>query len=223
MVVVALLAAPAFAEPPPRGQQGSLAERTVTVINRSPRPVNEIYVSPQSNDQWGEDRLGNGTLDVGGFLRVHLGRTRECLFDLKVIYDDASEEENRGVDLCHTGVVAFDGHAATAAPGTGAEHHVVLVNHSPQPIQQVYISPAEATQWGDDRLGEGSISVKDHRDLTWRGDCDVDVRVVFANHAAEERRGVDLCQAPAVSIEPGWTTAESLPVPKADATASPGR
>jgi hypothetical protein len=140
------------------------------------------------------------------------------MFDAKVIYDDASREEHRGVNLCRTHQLAFDGSTATAPPETGIEHSVTLVNHSPRPIQQVFISPAEANQWGDDRLGQGSISVDDRQAVTWRGDCNADLRVVFENRSAEERRGVDLCDTPVLSIEPGWTTADQLPMPPGAAT-----
>jgi hypothetical protein len=43
----------------------------------------------------------------------------------------------------------------------------------------------------------------------------VDIRVVFENRAAEERRGVDLCRRASLSIEPGWTTTDELPSPPA--------
>jgi hypothetical protein len=223
VAVVVLLAVPARADglDPLQGPPGG---RLVTVLNQSSRPINELYVSPQTADQWGEDRLGEHTLDPGAFLRLHLGRSRGCVFDFKIIYDDASREEQRGVDLCRTRQLAFDGSTASPAPGSGVAHSVTLVNQSAAPIQQVFISPAEANQWGDDRLGQGSISVGDRRQLTWHGDCNADLRVVFENRAAEERRGVNLCGVPALSIEPGWTTADVLPVPKdgapAEATAA---
>jgi len=194
-----------------RPVQGPPGEREVTVLNNSPRPVNELYVSPQTAEQWGQDQLGEGMLEAGDSLRLRLGRTRECVFDAKVVYDDASREEIRGVNLCRVHQIVFDGSTATAPPETGAGHSVVLVNHAPRPIQQVYISPAEASQWGEDRLAEGGISVGDRRAVNWHGACTVDVRVVFENRAAEERRGVDLCGTPALSIEPGWTTADMPP------------
>jgi hypothetical protein len=214
-LAAALLLAPAVrADVPPQPVLGPLGEREVTVVNHSQRPANELYVSPDSAEQWGDDRLGEHTLEPDDTIRLRLGRTRECLFDVKVVYDDASREEVRGVNLCRTRQVIFDGSTATAPPDSGAEHGVTLVNHAPRPIQQVFLSPAAANQWGDDRLGETSISVGERRLVTWRGDCVVDLRVVFENRAAEERRGVDLCETPAVSIEPGWTTADLLPVAK---------
>jgi hypothetical protein len=128
------------------------------VLNQSSRPINELYVSPQTADQWGEDRLGDRTLEPGASLRVHLGRTRGCVFDFKIIYDDASREEQRGVDLCRTRQLAFDGSAATPAPDSDAAHSVTLVDQSAAPIQQVFISPAEANQWGDDVVSAREVA-----------------------------------------------------------------
>ena len=210
VAVAVLLAAPAAAE-----DTAPVSEREVTVLNRSPQPINEIYVSPQSADQWGADWLGERTLAPGGFRRLHLGRTRECKFDVKIIYRDASREERRGVDLCRTRQLTFDATAATAPPGVGVTHSIMLLNRSARPIQQVFISPAEANQWGEDRIDQGSISVADRRAVSWQGGCNVDLRVVFDNRAAEERRGVDLCAMPQLAIEPGWTTADSLAGAKA--------
>jgi len=218
VAVTVLLAAPARADGPDP-VPGPPGGRQVIVLNQGSRPINELYISPQTADQWGDDRLGDRTLEPGASLRVHLGRTRGCVFDFKIIYDDASREEQRGVDLCHTRQLAFDGRAATPAPDSDAAHSITLVNQSAAPIQQVFISPAEASQWGDDRLGEGSISVADRRAVTWHGDCNADLRVVFENRAAEERRGVNLCAMPLLSIEPGWTTADVLPVPRGGAPA----
>jgi hypothetical protein len=213
VAVAVLLAAPAHANRPDPAP-APLGERALTVLNHGSRSINELYVSPQTAEQWGEDWLGERTLEPGAVFRVRLGRTHACVFDVKIIYDDASREEQRGVNLCRTHQLAVDGSAAIPAPGTGVAHSVTLVNQSAAPIQQVFISPTEANQWGDDRLGQGSISVADRRAVIWHGDCYADLRVVFENRAAEERRGVDLCAVPLLSIEPGWTTADALPMPK---------
>lgn len=211
-LAAALLLAPsARADVPLRPVQGAPGEREVTVVNHSPLPANELYVSPERAEQWGDDQLGERTLEPGESLRLRLGRTRECLFDVKVVYDDASREEIRGVNLCRTRQVSFDGSTATPPPETGAEHRATVVNHAPRPIQQLFLSSAAANQWGEDRLGETSISVGEQRLLTWRGDCNVDLRVVFDNRSAEERRGLDLCKTPALNIQPGWTTADTPP------------
>jgi hypothetical protein len=83
---------------------------------------------------------------------------------------------------------------------------VTLVNASPLPIQQLYLSPPDAAQWGDDLLTQSALSAGEQRAIDFHGDCIADVRVVFSNRAAEERRGLDLCANPVLTIAPGWTT-----------------
>jgi hypothetical protein len=206
-----LLATPLRAEPP-RPARAPLGEREMTIENRSDKLINEVYVSPSSTDQWGEDRLGEATLEPGGALRIRLGRTRDCSFDVQVVYEDASREERVGQDVCRSRRLTFDGSAATMRRTAEAPvRRVTLQNHSARPIVQVYISPADSAQWGEDQLTTGRIGETESAEIAYSGDCAADLRVVFANRAAEERRGLDLCAMPTVSIEPGWTTAEPLP------------
>lgn len=212
-LLVAGLVASAQAETvrPPRGAAG---ERELSILNHSDRVMNEIYISPSSADAWGEDRLGDATLPSGGGIRLRLGRMRDCAFDIQVIYDDASREQQLGHDACKDKQVVFTGATAQLPPAVlGATHQVTLLNLSPRAIQQVFISPAEASQWGDDLLPNRSISVGDRVSVTYHGACAADLRVVFENRAAEERRGLDLCATPSVIIRPGWTTADFAPTP----------
>lgn len=194
----------------PSGAQPTAADRELTVTNRSQHAINELYVSASSNDHWGEDRLGDETLAPGHVAHVKLGRTRDCEFDVQAIYEDASREEAHDVNLCRTRQIAFDGSAATAPPALPM-HDLVIANHAARPIQQVLISPGDAGDWGEDRLGDASISVGASAALHYRGDCLADLRVVFDNRSAEERRGVDICAARRVAIQPGWTTADEVP------------
>jgi hypothetical protein len=203
---LATLAATAAAEPS-HPTLGPLGEREVTVSNHSKRSMQELYVSPQSADSWGQDLLGDDVLDPGRSTHHRLGRMRECSFDLLAVYDDTSREEMRAVNLCHNHDVTFDGHSAsTPASPTGPSRSVTLVNASPLPIQQLYLSPPDAAQWGDDLLTQSALSAGEQRAIDFHGDCIADVRVVFSNRAAEERRGLDLCANPVLTIAPGWTT-----------------
>jgi hypothetical protein len=106
-------------------------------------------------------------------------------------------------------MAVFDGRHATMPPETrGPVRNLVVIDATPMPVQQLFISPPDAAQWGDDLLVTASMSVDEQRNLSFRGPCAADVRVVFANRAAEERRGMDLCVNPILRIEPGWTTHE---------------
>ena len=201
-----LLTGTALAEPA-RPTLGPIGEREVTVVNHSKHGMVELYVSPQSADSWGQDELGDDVLDIGHNVHLRLGRMRECSFDVLAVYDDTSREEVRGLNLCHVRVVVFDGHSASLPEQPpGPARSVTVANASALPIQQLYLSPPDAAQWGDDRLAQAALSVGEERAVEFRGDCLADVRVVFTNRAAEERRGLDLCANPKLTIEPGWTT-----------------
>ena len=196
---------------PPRGGP---VERALIIANRADQPINEVYVSPSGIDDWGPDRLGEATIEPRQQRRIAVGPARpaECLYDVQVIYGDASREERRGVDLCRLRTVTFDATTATPPPGAeGGDHAVLIANESGLPIQQVLVSPAEAGEWGEDRLGHDSLSVGDVASVAYHGGCLADLRVIFENRAAEERRGLDLCALGGVTIAPGWTTAISLP------------
>jgi hypothetical protein len=205
-----LLTQPLAAEP----GTGPLGDRGLSVINRSRLNIQELYVSPQSADAWGQDLLGDAMLQQGQPIRLKLGRMRDCTFDLLAIYDDSSQEEMRGVNVCRTREVAFTGAMATKPPPPpGPEHRVMVSNASPMPLQQLFISAPDAAQWGDDRLAQSAMSVGEQRSIAFNGPCRADLRVVFANRAAEERRNMDLCANPDLHIAPGWTTQDRTDTP----------
>jgi len=203
-VLLAVGAAGAARADPPAG------DRELTVANHTAQAIAELYVSPSDSDHWGDDRLGEATLPPGKTLRLKLGHLRDCAFDVQVVYEDASREESKGVNVCRAHLLTFDGATATA-PAAAPTHDVSLANRAARPIQQVLISSSDAGDWGEDRLGNTSLSVGEATTLRYRGDCVADIRVVFDNRSAEERRGIDLCAARRIAIQPGWTTADTVP------------
>ncbi len=216
--VLAVLAAlsvqgTALAERPPPAQPGPLGEREIAIANRSGLPITELYVSPTSSDVWGDDRLGEAILGPGRTLRLRLGRMRDCAFDVLAVYEDTSREERAAQNLCRARQVALDGRARVL-PAAPPLREVVLSNLSGRAIQQVFVSSADAPEWGDDLLTH-AISVGDTGTVAYRGACTVDIRIVFENRAAEERRAIDLCHRTTLSIEPGWTTTDDPPLPPA--------
>lgn len=209
-IVAGLVAAGApVAAEPQHPAYGPLGDRELGIANHSERGMVELYVSPQTADAWGQDRLGDDELDPGQSVRLKLGRMRDCTFDVLAVYDDTSREEQRGVNACRTRELAFDGHAASApVEPQGPARSVTVIDASPLPLQQLYLSPRNASQWGEDRLAQSAMSVGEERRIAFHGDCIADIRVVFSNRAAEERRGLDLCATPQLRISPGWTTDE---------------
>lgn len=189
-------------------------EHEVVVVNQGRFAVNELYISPSASEEWGDDRLGEAMLAPGHSLRLRLGRGPDCLVDVQAVYEDGGREERHGLDICHDRRIVLDSSRASAPPAERAAHAVTIVNEAARPIQQVLISPADAGDWGDDLLDNESLSVGERTSVGYQGSCLADLRIVFDNRAAEERRGLDLCALGGVRIRPGWTTADTLlPLP----------
>lgn len=80
-----------------------------------------------------------------------------------------------------------------------------LANRSPLRIDRLYVSPVDRDDWGHDWLGEHVLApgerfpVRPPRD----GRCLYDIRVVYADGSAEERRRVNVCAVAEVSFSRG--------------------
>ncbi len=195
----------------PRPPRAKPAARELTIVNASRHPVYQLRVSPSDAEQWGEDRLGEATIPPGGSFRVQLGRSGDCQFDVQVIYDNIGQEERRAIDICRTRALTFDGSTMVLPPDPFATPRTVTVaNRAPRPIHQLFISSPSAEQWGDDLAPPHGIAPGQSGEITYRGACAVDLRVVFDNRAAEERRNLDLCATAGLLVRPGWTTDEDI-------------
>lgn len=87
---------------------------------------------------------------------------------------------------------------------------ILLANRHLATVEQVFLSASNDPDWGPDRLGADVLEMGDDRTVTMRGGCDADLRIVFANGGAEERRALDVCATPRIVLRPGWTVANEL-------------
>lgn len=72
-----------------------------TLVNRTGYSIREVYISPTARSAWGNDRLGDGTLENSRSRLFRFSDRSACKQDLKVVFDDDNSEvvwEN--VDLC---------------------------------------------------------------------------------------------------------------------------
>ena len=209
-LLLCLAGIPASAETS-RPPLGPLGEREVIVVNQARHSIVGVFASPAEAQDWGEERLGDQVIEPGRRRTLHLGRMRDCGFDLRIIYDDGTREEHPGVNLCRMKLASFDGRNVIAPPPPDLPtHRLTLTNRSRLPVQQVFISAEDANDWGNDLISGRSLSVDASAPIEYRGSCLADLRVVFTNQAAEERRGLNFCQIQAMAIEPGWTTDGAL-------------
>lgn len=171
------------------------------VSNLSDRQISRIFVSPTDQETWGRDWLGEHMLSPGHRFAIRPPRDGRCLYDIRVVYDDGTDEERRRQNVCAIDEVAFRG-AGAAAPGHSgrasparATPDFRLVNRTGRTILQVFVSPATDRSWGEDRLGRDvlppgrSLAITLPRD----GTCVFDIRVVYDNDTAAEKRRVNTC------------------------------
>lgn len=187
-----------------------LPVRETPVLNRARRTLRELYAAPAAPEgplpadhAWGPDRLGSAVVSPRESFRLRV-RARGCAFDLRGVYDDDTSEVQRNVDLCVVqGVVLGERATADAQP-----RKVTLLNRHARTIQQAYLSPTESRDWGDDVLGNGVLAPGGTVEAQAISGCRADLRIVFDSGAAEERREVDICAQPVVTLRPGWTVGD---------------
>ncbi len=91
ILIISAFAAPAFAQ-----------DLEFDLINQSSFALQELYVSPASTDEWGDDVLGVDILGSGeqGVVTIADGETT-CTYDLRFLTDTGTEVTGTA-DLCET-------------------------------------------------------------------------------------------------------------------------
>jgi hypothetical protein len=198
-----LSAAPALA------QQG---DPSFNLVNRSGRLIFEVYASLATDQDWGRDRLGDKALPNGRSFTLRLPQG-PCMWDLRVVYERAGgpSEDKRNINLCAVTEVVFEGRQMGQAPapqqrpqpappqrgtqsGTTGNPSFNLVNQSRVTVMEAYVSLSTEQEWGPDRLGNDTVPPG--RNFAIRlpeGPCLYDVRFVYEDGQADERRNVNLC------------------------------
>lgn len=177
----------------------SLPTLNVAITNASRTMLRELYVSARGPQAWGPDRLGSTVIDAGANFALRL-RSRDCLFDLRAVYEDDREEVKARTDLCANRAISFDRSGIPRPPARPLE----VLNRHLVTVQELYVSDSAETEWGPDRLGATVLDRGSNLALTVETGCEVDVRIVFPNGGAEERREVNICDAPRLVFAPGW-------------------
>ncbi|WP_426959054.1 Tat pathway signal protein [Muricoccus radiodurans] len=208
LAVLALLAVGLAAAP-------AEAQNRFWLVNNTGDTIQEAYVSATRVSNWGPDILGAGVLPSGNRVWV-TPAFGDCVLDVRVRFASGREETRMGLNACAINTIAF-GYGGGGGGGTGAVigggYGVVgpaagrnpsfnFVNQSGAVIREIYVSLSSQSNWGADRLGAnvlnpgGSLWI----DLPQGGSCNSDIRVVYMNGAASERRGVETCSRTDV----GW-------------------
>jgi len=166
------------------------------VVNRSPDVVQELYASPSSQPNWGQDRLGSAVVQPGASHIVRLPADGNCVYDLRFVYEGGRSEEKRNLNTCELVDVVLDGGGqATAPQAAPANPSFNLVNESGRVIEQFYASPSTQQGWGPDRLGNDVVQPGARFAVRLPlGECRYDLRVVWRGGDAQERRNLNTCE-----------------------------
>ncbi|MBL8567653.1 MAG: hypothetical protein JNK84_01075 [Phreatobacter sp.] len=90
------------------GNANAQSQQDFQLVNRTGYTIDEVYVSAASQNTWGNDLMGDDSLEDGQVLNVTFPRGADaCSFDIKVVYDDAETAEFRGVNLCQVSRVTI--------------------------------------------------------------------------------------------------------------------
>lgn len=194
---------------PALAQQG---DPSFNLVNRSGRLIYGVYASLITDQDWGRDRLGDKALPHGRSFTLRLPQG-PCFWDLRVVYERAGgpAEDKRNINLCNITEVVFDGRqmgqaqAPQQRPQPGPQQRgsdaglagnpsFHLINHSRETVMEVYVSLSTEQEWGPDRLGNDVVVPGGHFAIRLpEGPCVYDVRFVFEDGRADERRRVNLC------------------------------
>jgi hypothetical protein len=78
------------------------AKQDFRLVNKTGYELNAVFVSPSKSNQWGDDVLGQDTLDDAAGVNIKFHATmKTCKWDLKVVYTvDDSNAVWHDIDLC---------------------------------------------------------------------------------------------------------------------------
>ena len=197
LLLVAAARATAWAQPNP----------SFNVANRTGNTIVELYATPAGVTNWGSNRLANVAVPPGQRYAIRLPADGNCVYDVRVVYASGNPEERRDVNTCNLDDLPFPASATTRAPrpdGRGTarggrqtdtdDPSFRLVNAGRSEVNELYATPVGEDSWGTDRLGDDTVAPGATRVVRLpTGQCTWDVRIVYANGKATEKRRLDLC------------------------------
>ena len=78
-------------------------------VNRTGHTIMTLQVSASSDTEWGPDLLGSDVLPNGRTAQVSFDDdSGECLWDIRVTYDDGDSNDLRQINLCRVATVTFN-------------------------------------------------------------------------------------------------------------------
>jgi hypothetical protein len=186
-----------------------VAPRSVVLANRHLAPLQEAYLSPSEEQDWGPDRLGSTMLGLGQDTTIEM--EGGCEADLRVVFPGGGAEERRAIDICETRRIVIrpgwtvaaelDEEGAVPAPAPVATGALRLRNAGPLPIVEIYTGEPGGPR-GEDRLGADTLPIGMVVEIEPpdANACQADLVVVFRDGREVVRAGVDLCSGEEIEV-----------------------
>lgn len=97
--------------------QEEVAMQDFTLINQTGVVIHHVYLSPHSEDTWGEDVLGKDVFESDSETAISFAPVEDiCLWDLMIDDSEGNAITWGSIDLCqwYTVTLHWDGETATA-------------------------------------------------------------------------------------------------------------
>jgi hypothetical protein len=189
---VALFAALAAA--PASAQQ----DRHVKIINETQHELREFYASNTNVDDWLQDRLGDGTLDVGESITLDITDGSDaCNFDFKAVFAEGGEEIGNNLNVCQISTYRYTEDDEIEGAVSGDQNRQVNIqNESTHVLREFYASRIGIDDWEEDILGQDtlaagqsvSVNIDDGTDS-----CLFDFKAVYDNNAEVVNNRINVC------------------------------
>ncbi|HAA29200.1 MAG TPA: hypothetical protein DCE56_17735 [Cyanobacteria bacterium UBA8553] len=82
-------------------------KRDFSIINNTSTALDALYISASGSNNWGDNVLEK-SIPSGDSADLHYtGNSSDCLFDIKGVFSDGVETDERQVDFCKVGTYTF--------------------------------------------------------------------------------------------------------------------
>jgi hypothetical protein len=114
-ILVAGLALVALTTVPVSASQGKNLD--FTLVNKTGLGIDEVYLSPTSEDEWGSDVMGRDVLKTGEKVMIKFSTAEtECNWDLKIVDEEKDPIVWKKLNLCTAEEITlmYENHVPTA-------------------------------------------------------------------------------------------------------------
>lgn len=76
-------------------------DQDFVLVNKTGYDIDQVFVAPANEKEWGADIMGKDTLDDGQRVTIEFAhKEKECMWDMKIVFSDEEEAVWEDFDLC---------------------------------------------------------------------------------------------------------------------------